>query len=240
MLGALLWGTIASSSLLVGAAVGVRAPLSQRMVGLCMGLGGGARISAVSFELAADALRRGGAGAVALGLAVGALGFFAGNAGLQRRGAHRRHSPGGTGAGPAGALALGALLDGVPESASLGMTLGTGGDVGIALVVAIFLSNVPEALASAANMREGGASSGHVLGLWGAIAGTCVAATVAGSALLAGLSGGVVGVILAFAAGAILAMLADTMVPEAYGHGGRAVGLLTVLGFALSFLLSEA
>lgn len=165
VLGALLWGTIASSSLVVGAAVGVRAPLGRRAVGLCMGLGAGALISAVSFELAADALDRGGAGAVALGLAVGALGFFAGNAVLQRRGAHRRKSPGGTGAGPAGALALGALLDGVPESASLGMTLGTGGGVGLALVVAIFLSNVPEALASAANMRGGGASSGRVLGL---------------------------------------------------------------------------
>lgn len=234
-----MWGVVANSSLLLGAVIGVRAPLSQRTIGLCLALGAGALISALSFELAEDALERGGVGALAVGLAVGALGFFAGNAVVERRGARARMSPDHEGSGAAGGLALGALLDGIPESAALGMTLVTGGEVGLALVAAIFLSNIPESLASAANMRMGGSSARHVLLLWLAIASVCVVACLLGYTVLGNASESLSGGILAFAAGAVLAMLSETMFPEAYEHGGQAVGLVTVFGFALALLISE-
>ncbi|MEA2269555.1 MAG: zinc transporter, family, partial [Solirubrobacteraceae bacterium] len=140
-----------------------------------------------------------------------------------------------------GTLALGALLDGVPEQAAIGLSLASGetGGVGVALVAAIFISNVPESLASAAAMNAKG-RGGHVMRLWLAVAVLTTLASVAGYALLGGASGTVTGTVQAVAAGAILVMLVDALVPEALRSGGKAVGLVTVLGFAVAVLISQA
>lgn len=237
MAAAALWGLLASSSLLVGALVGLRVRLSEHVHGLLLGFGAGALISAVGIELAAEGLAEGSLAALAGGLAVGALLFVGGNLLLERRGGRRRRvADGRTAAG--GALALGALLDGVPESAAIGLGLARGEGVGAALVGAVLLSNFPESVGAAHDARAGGARPAAVLRLWGLIVVACVVASVLGRELLAG-GGEPVAVVQGIAAGGILAMLADTMMPEAYEHGGRAVGLVTVLGFAVALALSE-
>ena len=138
------------------------------------------------------------------------------------------------------ALLVGALIDGIPESAAIGLSLhAEGRSLGIVLLAAVFLANVPESLGSTGAMREEGRSRGYIIGVWTGVGVVCVLATVAGYALLGGLSPGWVSAILALAAGGILALLADTMFPEAFEHGGRWVALATAIGFACAFLLSE-
>jgi ZIP family zinc transporter len=242
VLEALLWGLVGSSSLLIGAVLGIRLPLAPRVVALLMGFGAGTLISAVSFELADEALRAGGAGALGAGLAIGGLAFWLGDRLVERLGAPaRRHRPRGVDASTSGlALALGALLDGVPEQAAIGLSLasGEGGGVGIALVAAIFISNVPESLASAAAMHRSG-RNGQIVRLWLGVAALTTLASVAGYALLGEASGGLTGAVQAVAAGAIIVMLVDAMIPEAVRDGGKPVGLVTVLGFALAVLISR-
>lgn len=242
MLEALLWGLAGSSSLVIGAVLGLRVSLSERVLGLLLGFGAGALISAVSTELAQEALDAGGAVALGVGLTVGALAFYLGNRAIEGLGGSGRPArPRGADAqAPARALALGALLDGVPEQAAIGLSLAAGGEeVGFALVAATFISNVPEALASAAAMRRA-QRTGQVLRLWAGIAVLCALASVAGYVALGSASGAVVGVVQATAAGAILVMLVDAMVPQAVREGGNAVGLVTVLGFAAAALISAA
>ena len=126
---------------------------------------------------------------------------------------------------------LGALLDGIPESAAIGVSTIGGGGVGIAVVAAVFLSNIPEGLSSSAGMRSAGHSARFIMGMWLGVTVASTVAAAAGRAFLDGADPVVVATIQAFAAGAILTMLADTMVPEAVEHAGRLVGLLTVVGF---------
>lgn len=238
MLEALLWGLAGSSSLVLGAVLGLRLSLSPRALGLALGFGAGTLISAVSTELAAEALREGGATALGIGLTIGALAFYLGDRAIERLGGSDRPArPRGADAqAPGRALALGALLDGVPEQAAIGLTIAAGGEVGFTLVVATFISNLPEALASAAAMRAA-QREGQVLRLWAGVAALCALASVGGYILLGSASGTVVGIVQATAAGAILVMLVDAMVPEAVRSGGKAVGLVTVLGFAIAALL---
>lgn len=131
------------------------------------------------------------------------------------------------------------MLDGIPESAAIGISLIEGNGVGIALVAAVFLSNVPEGLSSAAGMKRAGRSTAHVLGLWGAVTLASTLAALFGYLFLAGASGNIVAAIQAFAAGATLTMLASTMMPEAYEDGGPVVGVATTVGFLLAFVLSR-
>lgn len=239
MLEAAFWGFVGGFALLVGAVAGLRIGASQRVIGLIMAFGAGVLISALAFELTEEAFRRGGTDAVALGLAVGALSFFAGDWIVdQRGGAHRKRSGGQQQDGSGAAIVVGALLDGIPESVAIGISLVGGGSVGVAVVAAVFLSNMPEALSAATGLRKAGRSPRWILGLWLAVALISALAAALGYGLLAGASPGIVAFIQAFAAGAILTMLADTMMPEAFEHGGSVVGLVTVAGFALAFLLS--
>ena len=241
MTGALIAGLIASSSLVLGAVIGLRVPIGDRALGLLMGLGAGALISSLAFELAEEAIDQGGFVPLALGLAAGALAFYAGDRLLEQR-AHRgrRARPRGADAeASGGTLALGALLDGVPEQAAIGIGLATGGGVGISLIAAVFLSNVPEALASAAAMKESRRPAGHVLRLWIGVALAGTAATVIGRLALGDVSGDVTAFVLAVAAGAVIVMLTDAMIPTAVKKGGRAVGLVTCLGFALAVLIDQ-
>ena len=137
-------------------------------------------------------------------------------------------------------MVLGALLDGIPESAAIGVSLIGGGGVGVAVVAAVFLSNIPEGLSASSGMKASGRSTAYILGLWAAVAAASTAAAALGYALLGGSSPEVIAIVQAFAAGAILTMLSDTMVPEAVKHAGSLVGLVTVLGFVIAFLLSNA
>jgi ZIP family zinc transporter len=235
------WGLVGGLALLVGAAIGLYAGASTRVIGLVMGFGAGVLISALAFELAAESFAHGGTSATVAGLVAGAVTFFAGDWVIDRRGGeHRKRSDGRQQDGTASAIVLGSLLDGIPESVAVGVSLLAGKGVGVAVVVAVFLSNVPESLSAATGLRTAGHSPRWILGLWSAVAGVSALAAALGYALLGDASPTVVAVIQAFAGGAILTMLADTMLPEATESGGSVVGLATVLGFTLAFLLSHA
>jgi zinc transporter, ZIP family len=227
MAAALGWEALAASSLIIGAVLGLARVWPDRLIGLVLAFGAGALISAVSFDLAAEGLRVGGPGAVGAGLAAGALTYF-----LADRAVERTSS----GAGPA--LALGAFLDGIPEQMVLGLTLAAGEGVSVGLLAAIFVSNLPEAIGSASAMRAAGGRPAAIRRLWGLIAVGCAVASVAGFALADLTSGDLQAAIDGFAAGALLVMLIDSMIPEAASKGGRAAGLVTVLGFAVAAALS--
>lgn len=241
MLEAGFWGFVGGAALLVGALVGVLLPVSMRTVGMVLAFGAGVLISALSFELTLEAYKEAGGAPALVGLAAGSLTYFAGDWLIDRRGGHRRKNPQGTQPGAASvALVLGALLDGIPESAAIGVSLLDGGTVGFTVVTAVFLSNVPESMAASSGMKAAGRSAAYIFALWGGVTAASTIAAVLGFGLLGGADPSVTAVVQAYAAGAILTMLADTMLPEAVEHAGRFVGVLTVLGFTTAFLLSMA
>jgi ZIP family zinc transporter len=237
VLAAALWGAIGALSLLLGAVVALRLRPAPRATGLVMGFGAGALLSAVAYELVpATALAGDG---VPLTVGVGALAFFAGDWLVDRRGgAERKAVDGGAGGGSGEAIVLGALLDGVPESLVLGMGLALGGAVSAAFLVAVFVSNLPEAVGGTAALRAAGVAPRAILWTWAGLVLASGAAAALGYGLVRTLPGVDGTFVQAFAAGAVLTMLADTMMPEAFEHGGKAVALLTVLGFLLAGLLS--
>lgn len=245
MLEAAAWGLLGASSLLVGALIGTgRRAIPTRALGLILGFGAGTLLSAVAFELTEDAYNLGGADAVAVGLAAGALAYFAGDQAIERRGGENRMSPQSRrreapqGSDSAAALLLGAVLDGIPESAVIGISLLGGQRVSVAVLAAVFLSNLPEAIGSSAGMRKQGIARRQILLIWVVVVLASGAAAALGYGLLKGASGNTVALIEAFAGGAVLTMLVDVMIPQARTEGGPQVGLATVLGFALAYLLS--
>ena len=173
MLVAGLWGFVGGVALVVGAVLGLARQFSPRTIGLVMAFGAGVLISALAFELTKEAYDSAGAREVVIGLAAGALTFYVGDRLLDRIGGKQRKRSGGTQSGPgddAKGLVLGALLDGIPESAAIGITLVGGGPVGVAVVVAVFLSNIPEAMSAATGLRKAGHSPRWILTLWTGIA----------------------------------------------------------------------
>lgn len=242
-----LWGLVSGSALVVGALIGWFLPLSRRVIAAIMAFGAGVLISALSFELMDEAWRSGGVVPVAGGFLAGAGVFTAFNYLLSMHGArHRKRSDRRTREQDRGAeadngvpLALGALLDGVPESIVIGASLLKGGAVGLVAVIAVFLSNLPEGLSSAAGMKKEGRSPGFVFGLWAAIALVSALAAWLGYVGFAGMPAGAVSAVQATAAGAILAMIVDTMVPEAFEGTHDFAGLIAVSGFLAAFMLSK-
>jgi ZIP family zinc transporter len=226
---ALVWGALAASSLVIGALLGLARAWPDRLVGLVLAFGAGALVSSVSFELAQEGIKVGGGIWVGIGLAAGAFTYWGLNRELDRRSS-------GSGAGTA--LALGAFLDGIPEQLVLGIGLATGGKVSIALLVAIFVSNLPEAIGSASQMRDAKRSPSVIRRLWLVVAAVCLLATLAGYAIADSASGHLQGGIDGFAAGALLVMLVDSMIPEAAHKAGDTAGLVTTLGFAVAAGLS--
>src|SRR4051794_23929531 len=234
MTAALGWGALAASSLLIGALLGLVRPWPNRLIGLVLAFGAGALISAVSFDLAEEGAAVGDSGFLGVGLAVGAFTYFT----LNRLVGRRSRGANGRGGGAGTALALGAFLDGIPEQAVLGIGIAAGKGVSVGLLVAIFVSNLPEAIGSSTEMRAGGSDTATVRRLWLLVAVVCTAATVVGYAVADGVSGNLHAVVDGFAAGALLVMLIDSMIPEAVRKGGDVSGLVTVLGFAVAAGLS--
>jgi ZIP family zinc transporter len=240
MLSALGWGALAASSLVIGAVLAFARKWDDRQVGSVLSFGAGALISAVSFELVEEGATVGGLGWAGLGLGLGAITYFLADGAIARRHSGGRGRQGRSGASNSGtALALGAFLDGIPEQLVLGIGLASGEGVGVGLIVAIFVSNLPEAIGSANAMERAGTARGTVLRLWVAVATVCMLATVAGWAIADIASGEARAAIDGFAAGALLVMLIDSMIPDAREDAGRGAGLITVLGFAVAFALSS-
>jgi ZIP family zinc transporter len=254
---AVLYGALASSSFVVGVLLGLVTTWPRRLVASVIAFGAGVLVSALTFELMQEAFEKGAAWFAITGFLVGALIYVIVDLLLERMAAA---SPKRTGRDPqdvvpaarkqaethetaalAGtALLAGALLDGIPENAAIGVSLhAEGSDLGLVLLAAVFLGNVPESLSSAASMHQEGRSRAYIVGMWSAVAVACTLATIAGYALLGGLSSNWISAVLALAAGGILAMLADTMMPEAFEHGGPVVALATAVGFVCAFTLSH-
>lgn len=240
-----LWGLVAGGALVVGAAVAWVVHVPQRVVASVMAFGAGVLISALSFDLVTEAADTGGLVPTVLGFLGGAVVYVAANVLLARRGARHRKRSGATQgseaqqAGSGAAIAVGALLDGVPESVVLGLSLLGGDGVGISVLAAIFISNLPEGLSSAAGMRANGRSARYVFGVWVGIAVASGLAGMLGCLFLDGAPPETIAVITAVAAGAILAMVADTMIPEAFERTHLYAGLVTTVGFLCAFVLSR-
>jgi ZIP family zinc transporter len=236
MLSAILWGGIAAASLLVGFLLAGRG-LSKRRVGIVMGFGAGALISAIAYELIPESMLYGWQ--MAAMFLLGALSFYAGDWFVDRQGgAERMNLSEGQEAGSGAAIYVGTLLDNIPESLILGMSVALGGAVNLAFLVAVFVSNIPEGLAGTLSLEAAGRSHRRVFWIWFSL--------VVVSALCAGLGYLVIHWLpeadgryaQTFAAGAMLTMIADAMMPEAFEHGGKLVGIFTVFGFLTAAILA--
>ncbi|HLE13221.1 MAG TPA: hypothetical protein VI776_00615 [Anaerolineales bacterium] len=236
MLSAFWWGGVAAASLLIGYYLAIRG-LTNRTTGIVMGIGAGALISAIAYELVPESILTGLDMAAAFGL--GAIAFFVGDWIVDRRGgAERKDIAGGQPGGSGAAIFIGTLLDNVPESIILGMSLALGGAVNLAFLAAVFVSNLPEGVAGSINLEAAGHSRRNILWMWLMLVIISAVCAGLGYALIRRLPG-VDGLYAqAFAAGAMLTMLADAMMPEAFEHGGKLVGLFTVLGFLAAAMLS--
>ncbi|MFC6102241.1 ZIP family metal transporter [Olivibacter domesticus] len=239
------WGLLSGSALIVGALMGYFFSIPQKTIALIMGFGAGVLISALAFDLMDEAFSQGGFLASASGFLAGGGIYSIANYFLDKKGAkHRKRSlnqqPSESDQKGSGlAIALGALLDGIPEAIAIGVSMIEGGAVSIATVLAIFISNIPEGLSSSSGMKNAGRSRVFVFSIWIGIALITGIASLVGYTVFSHLSPEVIAVTLGIAAGAILAMLADTMMPEAFEKGHNLAGIITVLGFLTSFLLSK-
>lgn len=241
-----LWGLVAGGALVLGALVAWLIEVPQRIVASVMAFGAGVLISALAFDLVDEAERNGGLTATVLGFLVGAVVYLLANIVLAKRGArHRKRSGEQQGSekeqsGSGSAIAIGALIDGIPESVVLGLSLLSGNGIGIPVLAAIFISNLPEGLSSAAGMKRSGRSARYVFGVWIGVALASGAAGLLGCLLLRGASAEFIAAITALAAGAILTMVADTMIPEAFERTHLYAGLIATLGFLTAFTIGRA
>jgi ZIP family zinc transporter len=234
-----LWGTLAASSLVIGAIAALVFPIKLRAIGLIMAFGAGVLISAVAFDLVQEAAEKStGRGWAVGGLFAGCLAFFFGDRIIDNLGgSQRKDATGDQEGGSPLAIVLGTVLDGIPESMVIGLTIYEGGAVGAAYLAAVFISNLPEAVSSTSGLVASGWKHSRILWMWIAIAVISGVASLAGYGLFQDSSPDTVAFVLSFAAGAILTMLADTMMPEAFEHGGKLVGVVTTLGFAVAFAI---
>ncbi len=239
MLNAFLWGLLASSSLVLGGVIASRLKLSKRLLGVIMAFGAGTLISAVSYEMIFDAMKLARfTGFPAFGVFAGAFMFWWADRLIARFGVHNRKAIAPTQQSSLVVpMVLGIILDGIPESIVIGLGLVEGGKVSLAMLVAVFISNLPESIAGSTGMRASGWSRTKMNSLWLVIAIVCSLSTLAGYSLFNNTSENWLAFINAFAGGAILVMLANSMMPEAYEHGGKLAGGFTVFGFFIALMM---
>ncbi|MBD8585784.1 ZIP family zinc transporter [Frigoribacterium sp. CFBP 8766] len=251
-----LAGLLSGLSLVVGSLVAWFLKVPRELVALVMAFGAGVLISALAFDLVDEATSSGGFVPTISGFVAGAVVYVVLDQLLEHGGSrhkrHRRHqddaSTGGGGGGAKAAaagggtglgIALGALLDGVPETAVQGVSLTGGGTLSVAVLVAVVISNFPEGMSSTADLKESGRGARYVFGLWSGIAVVCALSAIGGYVLLGGVPEAAQSFVMAFAAGAILAMICDTMIPEAFRKAQTLTGLVTVLGFVASYAVHQ-
>lgn len=236
---ALFWGLVGGFALILGAYLPFAVKLKSRTIAYIMAFGAGTLISAVAYELVLDSLRIYSGIPVAIGLAIGSIIFFIGDLYIDRAGGlHRKRSGGQQSQGSSLAISLGALLDGVPESFVLGSSLVAGGGVSAAFISAVFLSNMSEAISASTGLLKAGWPKARILLMWTSIMALSGISAATGYAFLFRVSKFYGAFAEAFAAGAILTMLADTMMPEAFESAGDLTGPFTVLGFIVSTALT--
>jgi ZIP family zinc transporter len=232
------WGALGAAALLVGSLIAYQLAPSRGVIAVVMALGTGLLIGSVSFELVDEALKTGTVAGVALGVLLGAAVFTIGDWWLTiRGGGERKDMEGAQAEGSPLAIVLGSVLDGIPESFVLGLTVLQGG-VSLSLLAGIVLSNLPEGMSSSSGLKAAGWPRGRVVVMWSVVVLVSALAAAAGYVLLDPATGRTGALVQAFAAGALLAMLADTLLPEAYKVEGVLTGPLVVVGFAVSLALS--
>lgn len=240
---ALLWGTVAGGALVLGSGIAWLWRVPPPIVSTVMAFGAGVLISALAFELVDEAVTVGGLLPTVGGFLAGALIFVGSNILLSRAGAKHRKRSGDKhptekdAPGSGTAIAVGALIDGIPESVVLGLGLVASGTVSPAMLAAVFISNVPEGLSSTAGMKKAGRGPGYVFGTWTGIAVFCGLASLLGFTALEHAQPGLIAFITAIAAGGILAMLADTMIPEAFEEHHNLTGFTAAIGFLTAFTI---
>ena len=238
-----LWGLLAASSLLLGAALAFLLPMPRSVTAGIMSFGCGVLISAVAYDLLEDGFQEGGIWPIVAGAIVGSVAHALADWLVSRKGGQHRKRSGdqqqrdtdGSGL----AIAIGSLLDGIPESVVLGVGLLAGKGVSVAMFAAIFLSNFPEGLSSATGMQRAGRSKRYVFGLWLVIVVLSALSSLAGAALLGGAASQILATVNAVAAGALLTMIVNTMIPEAVAGDHKAAGLLAVAGLLVAFSLTN-
>lgn len=241
---AAFWGFVGASSLIIGAEVAFAFRLTRFLVGLIMAFGVGALISAVSFELIVPAMETAGGAEVAVWLMIGSVVFFVGDrliariGGGGRKGADQAGTEDGDEGGSGLGIVLGTVLDGIPESAVLGMSLVGGAGVSIALLGGIWVSNFPESLGSTVNLVKAGMAKSKIRLMWLAIAVASAVSAAVGFWVVSNVSGATGAAVEAFAAGALLTMIADEMAPEAFSRSAVYAGLATTAGFVLALFLT--
>jgi zinc transporter, ZIP family len=236
VLTAILWGGLAAASLLIGYGLAQRG-LSNRTIGMVMGIGAGALLSAIAYELIPETHLHGAD--MAVGFCIGSLTFFTADWVIDRRGgADRKDIAGDQPGGSGSAIFIGTLLDNIPESIILGMSLALGSSINVAFLAAVFVSNLPEGVAGSLNLEAAGHTRRSIFWMWTAL--VVISALFAGFGylLIRWMPGADGHIAQAFAAGAMLTMLADAMMPEAFEHGGKLVGLFTVMGFLAAAILA--
>ncbi len=233
MLNALLFGLAASSALVIGGIVGVYWKPPDWLVAIAIAFASGALITALATDLFAEPLRTGGVVLAGIGLLAGAAVFVLADTLLDR------HIEGAGSSVSGYAILAAVILDGIPEDAALGISLQTSGTEALALLVGVLASNLPEALGGAASMKDQGRTSGFAIVVWTVTAVVLAVAVIAGNAVLSGVGEESITIFLAFAGGAVLASLADTLMPDAYREGGKPVAFATAAGFFVSFVISE-
>lgn len=238
----IIYSMISGLSLLAGALAGIYFKFQQKTIAALMAFGSGVLICSLTFGLMEEAFKHGGFDAVIIGFLSGGLVFIAGDYLIHYFGGrkHKRYQYFNTNNQPSGtAITLGAILDGIPESVALGITLFYNQGLGILMLAAIALSNFPEGISSITGLLKTGFKKSQIILMWSIVSGLIIMVTLLSFVFLPDLNLNTIGILEAFAAGAILAMLADSMMPEAFQEGGPTIGLLTVLGFLLAFILSR-
>ena len=239
---AIIYSFLAGFSLILGVIIGTVFKIGQRTIAAIMAFGSGVLICALTFGLMEEAFKHGGFDAIVIGFLIGGVVFIGGDFLVHRYGGRnhkkRKHFKS-VRESNGKAIILGASLDGIPESIALGLSLLEKNGIGLLMLVAIFLSNLPESISSISDLRKEGFSTKKIYFMWSIVSIGSIVAAILSYIFLKNINLNMRGIIESFASGAILAMLADSMMPEAYEEGGYLIGFLTMLGFLTAFILSK-